>query len=394
MWRVELAVLGQSLSLPIFVDLGSAGSGSGAAVLRFCPIWQAQGGPRPLITAYLTIQIADAFALPAVPGRYTWSALLEPALLGSLTPDPSRTFELRSLVPHPHTMTLTARHDQKTKSVVLSGKVTAVGSPEPGVEVSFFASLASSDEFTSFGPVTTNASGEFSVRRRIEQTTRFSAAADGQTRACSSPSTAPAGCLVETVSPPPGASVIVGVRGALDSKLEPRPREQALARRINLKLGDLPAGWQAFPYPNPFFPCPGFKPNLSKLTVQGEAESPVFVTEQAAAAWSKTSIYASEPQARTAFEREARLAAARCVAAEATREGATVRSVASASFPRLGGQTRAFRIVLSDPQESGYLDLVSIRQGRAVIHLGFAATNELAIERSLARKVAARARAA
>ena len=393
-WRAELNVLGQSFLLPIFIDAGSNGAGTAATVLSFCPTWKPPGVPSGLAADFLNIYIDRALSPPRVSGLYTWSGLLSPAVPGSLESDPARVFELRSLVAHPHVMTLRARHDAIAKTVVLSGKLTAAGLPEAGVKVRFSAYLESSDDFASFGPVTTNVAGEFAVRRRLETTTRFSASVEAVRRLCSAGSTAPGGCLAETVSPPSGVSVIVRARSPRDPRLEPRTRDQALALRINLKLGDFPPGWKAFAVPNAVFPCRGFQPNLSKLTVRGEAESPVFIEEkELGAAWSSASIYDTDQQALTAFDRQARSAAAQCVANEAIQEGTIVSSVEPIPFPRLGNQTRAFRIVVSDPEASGYLDLVWIRQGRAVIHMGFVALEELAIERGLAAKLAARARA-
>lgn len=393
-WHTTLSVLGQSFSLPIFLDPGgSTDSGPTALVLQFCPTWSAPNLPGGVTAQGLTFFAEGAFTQPTAPGRYTWSALVTPAIPGSLAPDPSRTFELRSLIPHPHTLTLRARHDAKTKSVVLTGKLTAAGEPEPGVEISFGASTDSSSDFTSFGPVTTNALGEFSIRRHVERTTQFSASADTTVRPCTAPSSAPAGCLAETVSPPSGAATIVRVRRASDPKLAARPRDQALARRISLKLADFPPGWQAFDT-FPVFSCPGFRPRLSDLTVAGDLESPTFATEQGVAS-SRASIYISEAQARTAFAREARLAAARCFADELRADGYTVLQLKPLPFASLGSETRAFRVVASDREEVLTLDLVSFRQGRAVVHMGFASlVQPLPIENDLAAKVAARARGA
>jgi hypothetical protein len=111
----------------------------------------------------------------------------------------------------------------------------------------------------------------------------------------------------------------------------PRARDQALARRASLRAEDFPLDGRGVDSPDPFFPCPGFQPDLSKLTVGGEASSLVFFAlDESAVAWSATEVYASVEQARTAFERTATIAAPRCVAKENQGDGTTIVSVARA----------------------------------------------------------------
>jgi hypothetical protein len=391
-WRTTFSVLGQEFSLPIFVDVaGPTEPDSTAFVLRFCPIWSSPAVPAGVTANQVSFLVEDAVTQPAAPGRYTWSAFVTPPMAASIAPDLAQTFELRTVVPFPHTLTLRARHDPKAKTVVLSGKMTAAGQPEPGVEISFAASTDSFSETAFFGPVTTNASGEFSIRRHVERTTQFSASVDPRTRPCQAPSSAPAGCPAETVSPPPSASAVVRVRGANDPRLAARARDQALARRINLKLSDFPAGWEAFDT-FPLWTCAGFKPRLRDLTVSGDFESRAFASEQAVAS-SRASVYLSEAQARVAFRREARLEAVRCWAKEVRAEGANVLQLGAVPFRPLGSETRAFRLVFAEGEQVVTLDLVSFRQRRVVVHLGFASVVQaLPIEEDLAAKVAARAR--
>jgi hypothetical protein len=395
-WRASLTVLGHSLSLPIFLDAGGTGLPAGAGgAIRLCPSWPSLPGIAGGLTApSFLLLVEDVFTLPSAPGRYTWSALVTPTVLGSLAPEPTGMFEVRSVVPHPHVLTLRARHYPKKKEVVLSRRLTAAGDPEPGVEISFAASDDAFEEVTFFGPVTTNASGEFAIRRRVEKTTQFTASVESSLGPCTAQSTAPGGCRSETVSPSLSASATVRVRKPTDPKLAVRVRDRALARRINLVLGDFPDGWQAFGgigWPS----CDGFTPDLSDLTATGEALSPVFFSEEAGAGViSRASLYLTERHARTAFGREARLDVARCYTDELADEGYTVLGVARLSFPRLGHETRAFRVVASDQDGVGYVDLVSFRRGRSVVHLFFSGIGEpLAIEKELAAKVAARARA-
>jgi hypothetical protein len=285
-----------------------------------------------------------------------------------------------------------ARHDPKSKTVVLSGKVVSGGAPAAGVAVSFAAITESTRTLTPFGPARTNAAGEFSIRRRITETTSYQAEVEATFRPCSSPSTAPGGCLLETVTPPVGAQARVRVPGPRDARLAPKPRAQALARRINLRPDDFPPGWQAVGQSFSLFPCRGFRPDLSRLTINGEADSDLFVSETAAAL-SSVSVYASAAQARIAVARVGTLAAARCVAREIRDDETTVHRVGRVTFRGLGGEVHAFRIEVSDEDGSGYVDLVWMRHGRAVTQFVAVAVGGLPAEADLLAKVAARARA-
>lgn len=393
-WSTTLSVLGQTFNLPVFVDPGGVSdAGPGAATLRFCPAWRSPASASTVTAPGLSLFVEGAIVAPTAQGRYTWSALVAPLDGSSPAPNEAGVFELRSVVPNPHVLTLRARHDAKKRSVVLSGTLTAVGEPEAGVEVSFGASTDSFSDVSFFGPVRTNAAGAFSVRRHIEQTTQFSVSADAIQRACATPSSAPAGCVSETVSAPLDASVLVRVRRATDPKLVPRARDQALARRITLKLRDFPPGWEAFDT-FPVFACPGFRPRLKDLTVSGEHESPAFASDVGVVS-SRASVYVAAPDARKAFAREAKLQAARCLADQIRDAGYTILQLQRVPFPPLGDESRAFRVVASFREEIFTVDLVSFRQGRAVVHLGFGSlVQPLLIARDLANVVAARARGA
>lgn len=392
-WRAEFAALGRTIPFPIFVDPAPAGSTSTSAILRFCPSWPDVGIEGGLVAPLISFSIDDQISSPSAAGRYVWSALVQPTHPASSTGYPAGTFEMRAVVEQPTALTLTARYDAKAKMATLRGKVTSAGVPQRGVEVRLIASELSTDDIDFLDDVTTNAAGEFTLRHRVETSTRFQASADAKILSCSSPSSAPAGCVSETVTPPPSTAVTVKVRGARDAKLVPRRRDQALARRVNLARSDFPQGWDAISDTDPFFPCQGFDPDLSKLTVHAEAESPIFLSESAGG-WSISSVYSSATQTKTAFDKLATLAAARCVAKELRGEGATV-EVEPVSFSGVRGSLRAFRLVIKDSEVQGFLDYVWIRQGRTLVRVGFvsfAGLGDLPIEAEILAKVAARAR--
>jgi hypothetical protein len=208
-WVASLSGRGQTLRLPIFVDREGGPGGSGA-VLRFCPIWPTPVGSVTLVM----LNVEGIFGVLTARGRNTWSALVSPPL-PTLAPDESRTFELRALEPMPHVVTLRARHYPERRIVVLSGRVTAAGEPVKGAKVAFGVirkSLPAGGAVPFVGPAKTNASGAFSFRHRIRETTRYFTDVLIPPRPCSGPSTAPGGCLRETVSRPQFAVTTVRVR--------------------------------------------------------------------------------------------------------------------------------------------------------------------------------------
>lgn len=393
-WHVDLGLVGRApLRFFFYVDTGAA-AGADAAVLRFCPVWQGGGAPA-VVAEYVSVFLENQTTEPASPGVDTWRAMVEPGswVGDTLVPKSGSSFEVRSVVAHPHTLTLSASYDPSRKTAVLKGRLLSAGRPEPGVAVELAASTDGSNDFSFHAPVVTNAAGEFTARQRVTASTSFTASVEPVVRACQAPSTAAGGCLSETVAPPMSASAHLHVRGKREARLVPRARDQALARRASLRAEDFPAGWQGVDSPDPFFPCPDFEPDLSKLTVGGEASSPLFLApDESAAAWSATEVYATVEQARTAFVRTATIAAPRCVAKENQGDGTTIVSVGAHTFARVGDTSRAFRIVVSDSEGTGYLDLVYVRRGRTLMRTAFAGLADLSpLETTLVKAVAARA---
>jgi hypothetical protein len=389
-WRADFSIGERQFSLPIVVDAPSPAARSGMRIV-FCPAWSPPAAETSVAAQALSLVTQGVLAPPTAPGRYTSSALVAPAGPGSVDPDPTQVFELRSVLAQPHTLTLETRYEPRTKSVLLTGMATADGEPEAGLEVSFDASTDLFSEATSFGPVRTDAAGEFAVRRRIDRTTQFVASVETTWRACSSPSSAPAGCSAETFVPPRPTSAVVRIRGPRDPRLAARAPDQARSRRIAFRLSDFPAGWEAVEAIS-VFSCPGFDPELSDLTTTGVFESPSFATDDAVVS-SRVAMYLTEAHARTAYGREAVLGAARCLADELRDLGYEVVSLGAVPVPPLGTQTRLFRVVASVQGNVVTLDQLAFRRGRTVVHLGFLSTGQqLPITHELAAKVAARSR--
>jgi len=372
-WRVSLGSRAGTWELPIFVDDATpSGPVPAAYALRLCPILRSAPS---LVTRDVDLWIEVGLEPPTARGRYTWSALVTP-------PELNRTFEVRSVVPLPQSLTLRAKHEPKKQSVVLSGRLMALGDPRARVTVQLRADVEAPNRDSRF-TVRTDAAGRFSVRRRITETTTYVATALAQLGRCGAPSSAPAGCRSESVSGPNQPFATVELRKPTDPELEVRARDRARAQAANVRRADLPPGWapnELLESPTPW--CPAFTPDLSALTATGEAKSPVFWLRSGSVS-SRSSVYLTEAHARTSFSKEATVDQVSCKTALTARPFA---------FPRVGDESRAFR-VKHEVSTREYFDVVVFRRGRVVVHLWVASTGRplTSLERSVAAKMAARA---
>lgn len=404
-WKlhVQLADTAQTVDLPLFVDQPTATDPPSAGFrLQLCP--SSADGVRLFV---LDLELAGSvLAEPTSPATYVWRAHVTPLLPGAAALDPAHTFEVRALVPLPQTLTLQARYDAKRKAAILGGQLTELGRPKAGASIEFFATSEHVD-FADFGPAKTNTQGKYSFEWPIKETTRFSAAVDeADPSDCTGPSTAPGGCVSSTVSTPPEPSAEVRLPRATDPKRSLSRADQALARQVNLKLSDLPAGWEADTSgDNGPSSCTDFRPDESKLTLTGTSVSPDFTTGspgtptslQAASAVVK--VWRTPADAQAAFNREARIGQIQCIRdaiRSANDPSITLVAFGRLGFPSLGRGTRAFRLELSDNREGGVgkvvLDLVVILGRRTTVLTWFTAVGQPSpLERPLSRVLAARA---
>src|SRR5579859_462527 len=207
-WRFTSAVLGLNLSLPIFV-VHPSGSTTGVE-LRFCtPTLTTQDG-KSVTGASVTLDdlglLLSTIMPPTSTGDFLWHAFVTPQTPGTGAPNEAATYELRAEVPVPHTVAVKARYDSKGRDAVLSGVVKEAGKPQANVDVL----VANLEGFQLFHR-RTDAQGRFTLKERISGTTRFDVEVLAQTEACQGSSTAPGGCLGQTISPPPGKRVRVVV---------------------------------------------------------------------------------------------------------------------------------------------------------------------------------------
>jgi hypothetical protein len=387
-WRVQPSDPSQTLRMLVFVDPVSVGTGGYA--LRFCPLWPpSAGNPGGLFAPAIGLAL-QGVAAPTAQGVYTWSAVVTPADPTTRGAVPSQAFELRAVLPFPNVLTLRARHDPKTRSVLLSGKLMAAGKPVTGVPVTVTAYTGTYD-YTEYGAVRTDGNGAYSLRRAIDRTTVFEAEAAIPPQDCSGPSPAPGGCVGESVASPGQPSTSLRVPRVTDPRRAIRKADEKLARRAALRRGDFAADWQTGE-PSPFSVCEGFQPNQADLTLTGEARSPLFLSQRAAAV-SDASVFATVQQAHASFRRTAQLAVARCLARDLRDNDIKVLQMGTLGLPQTADETRAFRVIGDEGDDVVYFDLVYLRRGRTVVNLQITTlTQPLLEEQDLVAKVTARLR--
>jgi hypothetical protein len=385
-WRATFSLLGQQLPLPIAVDTVSGAAGAPPTyVLTFCP----SRSPSPAFpsgVAFLdvTALVLGTVDVPSAPGAYVWSALVTPA--SQFVADATKTFELRALVPLPENLTLKAAYEPRKKTVRLSGRLTAAGAALAGAQVVIFAAGADATA-TPIARVQPRSDGTFALDRPIAETTQFDASVVATTATCTPPSAAPAGCTSETVTPPPDAIATAIVPRRTDPKLVAKAHDQALARQVILAALDFPASWQAV-QDSPG-PCAAFAPDLRRLTIGGQAFSPVYVSPDGnAAARSTATIFSSRADAVAAFAKVAVVAAARCEASDVTSDQSGAPRVTPLALPRVGDESRAFQGSVSTSSGVVDVDVVTIRVGRVLVEQDVYALgeSELGLDLDLAQQ--------
>jgi hypothetical protein len=178
------------------------------------------------------------------------------------------------------------------------------------------------------------------------------------------------------------ATMVVGSAAAAagdPERRDIRPADQAWAKRATLRPADLPTSFTAIrvgtkPKGGPLR-CPGFQPDLSDLTITGEAVSPVFQNQATGMTiYAGSEVYRSVHDEREAWRRTARREALRCVAGELQQSSLSgVRIKVSRRFmrvaPRVGERAISGRIVASVSAQGltipVWIDLLGVARGRA-----------------------------
>ncbi|TML65868.1 MAG: hypothetical protein E6G22_01330 [Actinobacteria bacterium] len=207
-WRLE------PLDLPIFVDPASGlDAALGGYDLRLC-LDLAPG----LSFQDVELDFKRSLGVPATPGIYLWRAFVTP-----LTPtgvgDERATWEAHGLVPWPSVLTLRARRTAQKDRFVLHGRLLLAGRPRAhaAVRVIGLPTGLALPGTPALRPVRrsieTNRAGRYRTTVRVGQRIEFFALWLPFPRlGCSSPGTAPGGCVTETTSPAASRPAVVRPR--------------------------------------------------------------------------------------------------------------------------------------------------------------------------------------
>jgi len=228
-WTATFKAVKTRITIRFYVDPTTGAETSlGAFKLVSClaspyvPV--AQGGaPDGLRYDVLVVSLsnpAGAYVTDPHSGSFLWRTLVTPFSVGTGTPNDAGTFEARTHVLIPHVLTAHARYLRKTKTVVVTGKLSALGQPRAGIrlEVDAFAKGFGAD----WGKVHTRADGSYTLRRRVRpgpraRTFELDVYLTSVGGPCVDPPVAPAGCVDENISPP--------LDGTAKVKIPKRPKK-------------------------------------------------------------------------------------------------------------------------------------------------------------------------
>jgi hypothetical protein len=215
-WLATFMAAGQPMTIRFYVDPTTGGETSlGAFELIACfpspyvPVEQG-GAPGGLRFAAFYVGLVEksgsVFKTPSA-GTFTWRVFVTPYVTGSATLDVAATFEARTRVLIPHVLTEHVRFLPKTKTMLVTGHLNALGKPRRKVALDVAAGPPKAHILAYWGTAHTRADGSYSIRKRIRVRARaykldvyvFGDAVPGS---CKAPSTAPAGCVDENISPP------------------------------------------------------------------------------------------------------------------------------------------------------------------------------------------------
>jgi hypothetical protein len=205
------------------------------------------------------------------------------------------------------------------------------------------------------------------------------------------------------------ALATAAVAAAADPRVEKkrlRAADVALAKRTNLALTDLTAGWKRYPSkgsPSGDQPsCPGYNPDLSRFTITGEAEAS-FNHPQGFFIVSDMQIFPSRAQAIADFRAGATPSLAGCLSHVFERDfaqgaGGRARTTSSrkVASPRIGARAAWYRLVgrltVGGNTAPVNMDLLAVQKGRSQVVLMFIGLrgpirDEVALGRLLARRM-------
>jgi hypothetical protein len=207
-WIVSAKLASQSSALRLYVDPTPAAEASlGAFKLTACFDSPYTTGALRLIDFELAFYGAGGSVFtPPASGTFTWRVFVTPYAFGTANPDPASTFEARTRVFAPHVLTVHLRYRATGQKLFVTGRLTALGRPRHGIFVTILGGPGGA--LRMLGRARTRANGTYSLVKRVREGKRarkydvfvYRSEPPG---ACTEASTAPAGCVDESVSPVP-----------------------------------------------------------------------------------------------------------------------------------------------------------------------------------------------
>jgi len=209
-WVLKVSAGATERQIPVFVDrTGPDISRTAAYTLQACFANPATGG---FSLNGLDLDLTTAITNASATGMHVWRALVTPFGADG-TPNLGGTKEVQAFAPFPQRIALAARYVRKSRTVVLSGTVTAAGVPRPGQKVHFVASrTASFSRGKPLGTARTDGAGRFELIRKLRATTYVAAYINFYRTSRCAAAIGPAPCVGATVTPPPNAYVRAVVR--------------------------------------------------------------------------------------------------------------------------------------------------------------------------------------
>jgi hypothetical protein len=180
--------------------------------------------------------------------------------------------------------------------------------------------------------------------------------------------------------------------------------DQAWAKRINLAVRDLPAGFRpgaANTGNSGGLTCSGYAPDLSRFTITGEATSRQYSSASGASFFSSAEIFHSVADQRGDWALTARREALTCLRQQLQRAVGTSAKVAATvrPAPRLGERSIFFRTTLSvaanGVKATVWLDVLGVARGRGdatLVAMSVRTPPSAALEQSLLAKLDSRLR--
>jgi hypothetical protein len=167
-WLLSLAVSGQPVTIPLYVDAATPDIATRAAYVLSACIDAANGKPTQL--SDLDVDLAHVFANPVGAGAFVWRAIVTPFAGG--VANPTGATELQALVPLPHRLSVRARYDRRRHRVTVSGSVNGGGTAEAGVPVAIYTTANPGKTTPArIGTARTNARGGYTFTHVLRKTT-------------------------------------------------------------------------------------------------------------------------------------------------------------------------------------------------------------------------------